>query len=256
MYVRSAKIHLRVPFRSLVTLGVLAFYVGCGSEAANQPRTASSEARDVLDSLRYDLLHSAASDLREFDFVRASEAVRLDSNGDTMAVERVQIRFSDGTGRIVRDTIVGSFPTGSVSRIVGPETNHVPDSTTFQWLLPQDPPYLSGRTRGAYRVELVQEGDWHAVEITLADTADVELDVRRAILAYEPDLQQVTGVEIERRMENYLAQSRSLARLDLVQVDDTTWLPRHFYYRQTRNAPLQKPYDLIKIERYADFQRR
>lgn len=257
LYFQLAKIHF--PWRhkaSLLILSMMLALIGCGQGEGARRVTSGVEARELLESLRYDYIQSAARHLEGFDYERITESVALHTSGDTAAFERVRMRMENGEARTILDSASGAFPGSVISRVLGREPNFAPDSTTLQAILPADPPYLASRTRDAYGVEIVNETDRPAIEVTLTDEGEVETDIRRVLLTYEPDSRQVTRVRVERVDDTFLAEARSVAELELVQVDDSTWLPGLFSYQHFRDAPLQRPFDLRKTERYGSYRKR
>lgn len=244
------------PGATLAAIAVLLLVIGCTDE---RPRPRSSETDDAfatLSSLEYDYVSQAAANLALVDYERTMETVQYDAAGDTSAYEWIRVEYRNGVPRIVDSLNHGRFRTGVLGRWFGPRPGRPPDSSTFPSIVQADPAYLSARNRDAYDFQTTRFAGLPAIEVRLRDADDVESDLQRAVLAYEPRTGQVVVMEIERRGESLLLGTQSEAALTLTQAVDSLWLPSSFSFSQTRNTPLQRPYNVRKTATYGQFRAR
>lgn len=242
----------------MIPLVALVLYAGCVENTPSPPPDGGTDAAyQRLSSLQFAIIDTAASNLSKLDFTRTVETVAYSDAGDTVAFEHIVIRHAGGTLAVVDSARRGDFRQGFLARIVAPEVDVVSDTTNFQAIVPQDPPYLSGRWRDAYAYALVDEQGAPAVEVRRRSDDEGEgADLEHALFIYAPESNQVIGMRVTRQTSSALGDWMSMARLDLEPLNDSLWVPRNYIYSQSRAAPLQRPYRFSRRVVYSDYSPR
>lgn len=236
-----------MPFaRFFVFVSILVSLIGCIKEpdpiAPITVRLDSDAERTLRDSVLVVLtgadrreLDAAFGKLAAFVYERKAEVRQMDATGAVVARRSWVDRF-EGEESARRQTVVsadsaGRFAKGLFGRFAGRAVPNESETELAPFILPTDPPYLTGRGREAYRFRLLSDSVAH--DLTLQRVL-IEVDpdepgrhrLRRIQIDIEPVSRAIVGARVLFDHHSLLYRERSLFDFRLQPVG-ATWLPEH-----------------------------
>lgn len=234
-----------VSFRLAAALALLlALGSGCGSGVTDDapfypsaPASASAEEPDsVLGLLRMAddaLVRAAFAALDSVAYTRTTETVQFAPDGRARARHEVTVRHAAGadSSQLIGEARSGTFDLGWTGRLFGRTVDGPTASALGRHALPEEPAYLSPRSREAYTYRLLPDTTiggrrTAVVDVTLRPGTSQAPSVRHARLYLDAATHAVLALDVTRADASAFFEQLTRTRLRLHPVPgNTQWLP-------------------------------
>lgn len=220
-------------------------------EAFQKAAGTREAALQALDAMKRGAMQGAFANLQHLAYTRHVRTEQLGAGGQVKAFEERVARHTPGGGlRIVRSDSSGTFDLGLLGRFTSTEAD-APATNLARQVLPEEPAFLSERSRYAFRYRLLPDtalagGPAHVVAVRARPGPDGDKQtVRRARLYLNKDTGQLVAVRLHRVRRSLLfdEDTRQYVRIRPVPhraaPDSTGWVPAETRFQTRLHMPLR-----------------
>jgi hypothetical protein len=215
-------------------------------------------ALSVLASMRRTAFDSAFDRLSEYAHTRRTRTVQIGASGEPTARRSQTVRYEAGgtSGTVVSQADSGgAFEAGPFDAFVSTPDPTAPLSNLAQQAFPDNPAYLSARTREAFRYR-VRDDAYRGEPVSVvtvqarASGEGREQSVRYAELTIHRDTGELLAARTVRaeRILLFSEDSRLVVRLRL--GPDGTWLPHESRFHARVDVPFRAPQEFRTVSTY------
>lgn len=247
---------------------------GCGPQSSADPLLAPADtlfpsaqnertaALEALRAMKRDSMQTAFARLSQYVFHRYVRTEQFAPNGLRTAFrERIE-RYSHAqlSGRTVvhRDS-AGAFQFDPFDRFTPSATDSIPTDVA-DYLIQDEPPYLTPRTQEAYRYRtyadtLAPATPADVVEVRAQpDERGADVGIRHARLYLDPDSHQLIGLYLVRAERAALFREDSRFFVSLRPSPNSSgWVPYVTRFRARVSIPLRSPQEFRSVSAYYDY---
>lgn len=208
-----------------------------------------------LQQIELATLRRAFATLDSTDYRRSVRTEQLGADGAPVAREDRVIQVIAGDARLISREMEGAFDFGYLARFVSDSTFKPFRSRLSEYVLPEDPDFLSPRNREDYLYRfagdtLVDAIPARVVEIRMREDADSEHPIRVVRLGVEDDTHRLVFVELERYDSALWYEERSRSTVSLREDREQGWLPVYSRFETALRIPFRGTQRFRTTSRY------
>ncbi len=216
----------------------------------------------VLDSMQRGAFEGAFERLGRYAFTRRVRTEQLAGQGEVTAFEERVVRYGFSGGERVQEVrrrdSSGTFDFGLVGRFVSAENEPGFPEDLAPHLFPEDPPYLSPRSRALYAYRLRPDTLWadrttRVVDMVAGAEARQNRPLRRARFYVDAATRQLVGFHLERLSQTLLFDEASRLFLRLEPAPDSGWVPAEVRAQVQTRFPLSAAQQMRTTSAFTEY---
>lgn len=263
--------------RSVLVLSLLslALLTGCRtpSEAPGSPPSAAEAAAQdpdereavlaALETIKQDALRDAFARLPRYRYTRYQRIEQLDTDRRRTAfvegIMRFDLQENQRAHTLVQADSAGVFETGLLGRVVAANPDEDDAAAWPQYVLLDDPPYLTPRNRDAFIYRflpdtLFWEAPTRVIEIHARPGPGEAQSIRRTHLYVDRESGELVAVYLERNEADLFFSEESRFYLHIRPAPDGGWVPHTARFHTRLRLPLRSPRHFRSVSAYYAYE--